>query len=138
NQQRFQTNSRSAGTAAELEGGPPEMPFLNRLLRAARQLLLHADELKEKLARGIGNAGDDAGHDDKADSVPDSVFVDLFPNPHHEDCSGRHGHDGRQYGKEAVVIRENLLVKPTDIHVTLNEANKHGSVASVFVDLFPA
>src|SRR5205823_1679990 len=46
--------------------------------------------LEEETLRGVGDAGDDTGHDNEADAVADAVLVDLLAQPHEE--NGAHGH----------------------------------------------
>ncbi len=75
----FQTDVAAGAAAAQREDGRAQMALLEK-----------------QALRRVGNAGDDAGHDDEADAVADAVFVDLLADPHEEDRADRHGDDGRE------------------------------------------
>lgn len=51
--------------------------------------------VEEQVLGGLRQPGHDAGHDDQADAVADTILVDLLTQPHQEDGAGRHGDDHR-------------------------------------------
>ena len=94
---------------------------------------------------GRDHAGENARHDQQADAVADSIFVDLLSQPHEEDRAGGHGqHAGKLPDEGQRTVDEQFFVdqagrhEPADVEPALADAQDDGGVAGVFVDLLPA
>jgi len=90
---------------------------------------------------GVRNTRNDTRHDDEADPVTDSVFVNLLAQPHQEDRSrGQAEHADHPEGNRVAILGVNEVTapRPVDPEHGLHQAQRDRRITRVFVDLLAA